>query len=314
MTSWLGQGTGSLFQSIQNAIPDDVTKMIKEISLNADDMVAEREQFTREEVEKKAKQEWSKDIILPWESNDEERCILCDECKDAILKLSESDFAFLAPYKDPIDDDQSDTAAASAEGGNNEKQMILQESSQPAMALLPLDFDLESYVGLVERLLQIDANLKERHAELIGDDEVSDLTFWKNYFHHCSLARMEIGLDVDELWGTKPELKGAASSKSISESTDAQSISGSAANENESSSVVSEEITFTTQLPTVADQTDATAAIAGSSPAPVSHGSSSQSESGNGYNTSGGSSEYDKVSDSDLDDLAAEIAKELEDE
>jgi len=327
MASWLGTGTGSLFQSIQDAIPDNVTKVIKELSLNADDMVAEREQLTREEAEKKAKQEWSKGIILPWETNDEERCILCDECKDAILKLSEDDSAFLAPFKDinegrsgvtvAADEEESSTAAeaeAEAEDDHNEKQSPL-ESSQPVTALLPANFDLESYVGLIERLLVIDVNLKKRHADLIGEDAVSDLTFWKNYFHHCSLARMEIGLDVDELWRSKPALNAADSGKLLT-SADAQSISGSVANDNDASSVVSEEITFATQSPggVVVDQSNNAAAVVGSSPAPNSYGSAAQGETGPASNASGGSSEYDKVSDSDLDDLAAEIAKELEDE
>ena len=182
MSSWFqgAKGAGAdLLSNINLSLPDNLVKTIQDISLNSDEMKAEREQLKIEEEVKKAKKEIAfSDNLLPWETRSEEHCILCQECKEMILKFSLSEDTFMGPY---LADEANQATPSSG-------------------ILLPEDFDVEIYLGVIQRVLEIDHNLKDMHSHIIGEDLTSDVAFWKNYFHHCALARIEIGLDNDEIW------------------------------------------------------------------------------------------------------------------
>ena len=293
MTSWFGAAAGSgasLFQNLKDAvpIPENIAKTIKELSLNSDEMVAEREQLKREEEEKVAKKKWSlENFMLPWETKDEERCILCEECKEMIMKLSMKQDVFLGPYKEGED------------------------GKEPAAILLPVYFDLEYYVGVIKKLLELDQNLDSMHAYLIGEDLISDSDFWKNYFHHCALARIEIGLDTDEFWSQyMPKLihNTPAVTSIVNESGSTNNDEGDIMKPDGGESVKSVEITFSSHSTTTEEPV--AVSIDDSEPFLTNSQSPNREEANISFNDN--SSEFNNVSTNELDDLAAEIAKELE--
>jgi len=73
---------------------------------------------------------------------------------------------------------------------------------QPLPTLLA-DFDLDTHVGLIQRLLKVDPKLVEMHSRLSSGGQ-RELIFWKNYFFHCAYTRYEAGLSIDEIWSNEP--------------------------------------------------------------------------------------------------------------
>ena len=295
MTSWFGAASNSgasLFKNLKDTVPipnglaEKAKKAIKELSLNSDEMVAEREKFKKEEEFKKSKKQWSLEhCLLPWETNDEERCILCDECKEMVMKLSLSEEVFLGPYKE------------------NEDGKV------PAAILLPADFDLDYYIGVIQKLIRLDQNLSDIHADLIGEDLVNDSDFWKNYFHHCALARIEIGLDTDEFWN-QCALKNTPSTSTevkVGKIVSTNVVHNNTIKVDGSESVKSEEVTFSSQT-----VPETSAKTISDDPEISNDDVSSPSETKVGGSSSDNSSDFTNVSADELDDLAAEIAKELE--
>eukprot|EP00529_Nitzschia_sp_RCC80_P020387 CAMPEP_0113458298 /NCGR_PEP_ID=MMETSP0014_2-20120614/9852_1 /TAXON_ID=2857 /ORGANISM="Nitzschia sp." /LENGTH=403 /DNA_ID=CAMNT_0000349821 /DNA_START=148 /DNA_END=1359 /DNA_ORIENTATION=- /assembly_acc=CAM_ASM_000159 len=72
------------------------------------------------------------------------------------------------------------------------------EKLQPLPPLLE-DFDLDSHVGLIQRLLKEDPELVQKQAALSGGGD-RERVFWQNYFFHCAFTRYEAGLSIDEIW------------------------------------------------------------------------------------------------------------------
>ena len=190
-----------LSEKVQKAIPLD-KELLAKLTLNTDEMKAERQQFGEEAKRK----EQVKDMLagmLPWETRDKERDILVEECKEAILALSHKDETFYGPYEMPelkvkLDDDGDDEAKKKAkkigengeeeeeaeeevdeddddeEGGEDKKnQKPSQESLEKLAKLEPLppllrDFDLDSHVGLIQKLLKVDPELQRQQSTLSG--------------------------------------------------------------------------------------------------------------------------------------------------
>jgi len=70
------------------------------------------------------------------------------------------------------------------------------------MGKLPIlldEFDLDAHVGLIERLFRLDANLVKMHSNLSNAGKTEKI-FWKNYFFHCAYHRYDKGLGVEEIW------------------------------------------------------------------------------------------------------------------
>lgn len=170
----------SVSETVQNAIPLD-KELIAKLTLNTDEMKAERENFG-EEANRKAV---AKDMLagmLPWETKDSERDILVDECKEAILALSSKKETFFGPYQMPAlevnveDEDKEKEEDEDDEDEEEKMQKLLpsEESLEKLAKLEPLppllqEFDLDSHVGLIERMLKEDARLVEMQSELSGE-------------------------------------------------------------------------------------------------------------------------------------------------
>jgi len=224
--------------------------LLKKLTLNTDELKAERAQMDAEE-NRKADVKGKLVKLLPWETIDEEREILCEDCKEKILSMSQEKTTFTGPFvlvgqsntevaardtnevndggkeetnsgeqvaadeMEGSDKDEEAADGANDSGGETSTQPDLSDPAVEAAKmeakkakldpLPPLlqDFDLDAHVGLIERLFKEDPNLVAQHADLGGAGE-REKSFWRNYFFHCALARYEAGLSVDEIWGDQP--------------------------------------------------------------------------------------------------------------
>jgi len=167
-------------------------------------MTAEREQFEIEARRKEALAD-SLSALLLWETNDEERVILVEECKEAILSLSTRKETFLGTSED----ESSATNDSSNITTDHASELLRKELSSRITALgksngnmppLLENFDLDAHIGLVRRMFDVDPNLVEMHGNLSGT-AVDEVVFWKNYFLNCALTRSDIGLSIHEIWG-----------------------------------------------------------------------------------------------------------------
>lgn len=142
-----------------------------------------------------------------------------------------------------------------------------------------------------------------------GDRE---LTFWRNYFFHCAFTRYEAGLSVDEIWSDQPIAAANDESSQVTERSAATSV---------------EETTITFEPKTAGDNETVTVPaeqveqeVEAESRAPL-FGSPIPLEEENpegGDNLRDGSSDYEMVGETmedggEMDELEAEIARELED-
>ena len=103
MTSWFSGlndlSLNDLKNKVQAAIPIDA-ETIQKLTLTTPELTAEREKIDQEEKRK----EQVRDMLAhmyPWETRDEEREILVEECKEAVMALSSDDETFFGPYKMP---------------------------------------------------------------------------------------------------------------------------------------------------------------------------------------------------------------------
>jgi len=189
--SWFTSGLqalNDLSEKVQQVIPIDQDLLAK-LTLNTDEMKAERQQFG-EEANRKVAVKNMLAGMLPWETRDPERDILVEECKEAIMALSQDRATFHGPYEMPIlrvnlevekddegndddegdDDDKEDDDDSEAAAKRN---LPSEESLEKLAKLEPLppllrDFDLDSHVGLIERLLSVDPVLAEQQSTLSG--------------------------------------------------------------------------------------------------------------------------------------------------
>lgn len=209
-----------MLHDLKNNVESSVKKtidpdLIKKLMLQSDELVSERERIDNEERRKEAVRD-SLAEILPWETRDTEMEILVDECKEVILGLSSNEETFTGPFvlagglpsgegEEEVDDDDEDAKVAkdmSAAEISAEKLSKL----QPLPKLLS-EFDLDTHVGLIQRVFREDENLVEIHSRLSSGGE-RERIFWKNYFFHCAYARYEAGLSIDEIWCPDHQEKG----------------------------------------------------------------------------------------------------------
>eukprot|EP00581_Thalassiosira_minuscula_P010056 CAMPEP_0183710072 /NCGR_PEP_ID=MMETSP0737-20130205/5936_1 /TAXON_ID=385413 /ORGANISM="Thalassiosira miniscula, Strain CCMP1093" /LENGTH=391 /DNA_ID=CAMNT_0025938295 /DNA_START=63 /DNA_END=1238 /DNA_ORIENTATION=- len=223
-----GQLTG-LKDKVQSKVNNIDPDLIKKLTLQSDDMVAERKQMEEEDTRKENVRD-SLAEILPWETRDAEMEILVDECKEVILGLSSQDDTFTGPFVLPgglptAGEEVTAGAGGDEEGGAGDddddeddedrraaKDLAAAEVSaeklsklQPLPTLLA-DFDLDTHVGLIQRLFEVDPKLVEMHSRLSSGGQ-RELMFWKNYFFHCAYTRYEAGLSIDEIWSNEPNKK-----------------------------------------------------------------------------------------------------------
>jgi hypothetical protein len=182
--SWFTQGLDKLTEikgKIQEAIPLN-KEMLDKLTLNTDEMKAERLHFGEEATRKSQ----VKDMLagmLPWETRDSERDILVEECKEAIMALSSRDETFFGPYEMPLLNVNTDDKRKSEEEEEEEEEAETttttkdmkptQESLEKLAKLEPLppllhDFDLDAHVGLIQKLLTEDPVLVKKQSTLSG--------------------------------------------------------------------------------------------------------------------------------------------------
>lgn len=231
--SWFTSGLDTLSQlseKVQKAIPVD-KEFLAKLTLNTDEMKAERQQFG-EDAKRKAEVKDMLAGMFPWETRDSERDILVEECKEAILALSGNEETFYGPFdmpqlkvnlKDEKTKEKGDEDAEEDGGGEEEGEEEVEakkehkpsaESLEKLAKLEPLppllrDFDLDSHVGLIQNLLKEDPVLEQRQSTLSGGG-LREKVFWNNYFFHCAYTRYEAGLSIDEIWSFQPEATEAA--------------------------------------------------------------------------------------------------------
>lgn len=147
--------------------------------------------------------------------------ILVDECREVILSLSGKEETFTGPFvltggltkgeKDDDDEEEDEDLKAARDVHEAEKSAEKLAKLQPLPALLA-DFDLDTHVGLIQRLFEADPKLVEVHSKLSHGGQ-RELAFWKNYFFHCAYARYEAGLSIDEIWSNESKTKEVSAKK-----------------------------------------------------------------------------------------------------
>jgi hypothetical protein len=167
----------SLADKVQISLPTSGSDIFNALTLNTAEMTAEREAFAVEARRKEVVTDYLS-AMLPWETNDEERVILVEECKEAILALSTQKETFLGgtTTEDCADSSSGNNVTTERVSELLRKEYSSRKSSSTAIgaanitSLPPLleNFDLEAHVGLVRRMFNVDPNLVEMHANLSG--------------------------------------------------------------------------------------------------------------------------------------------------
>jgi hypothetical protein len=337
----------SVTESVSEAIPTEHKEFLAKITLNTDEMISERQNF-REEAFRKAQAKDSLNKILPWETLDAEREILVEECKEVILELSSQEETFFGPYEMPLlkvvlqtsDDedeiedgdeeteqheedteandesaeeapteDSTGVARASQHMAPSEESLEMLKKLEPLPPLLE-GFDLDAHVGLIQRVMKEDPKLVAMQANFSGGG-LREQTFWRNYFFHCAFTRYEAGLSIDEIWSYGEELPTTANhdettvadsvvSSAIAEFNEEEAVNGNENDVEESAAAATTPADETVDL----DDTEGTA----DSPTDLSE----LSPRGGFELIEDADIDIDIEADPELDELEAEIARELE--
>jgi len=212
LTESLTQVSTSLNQvktQVQSTLQID-DDLVEALTLRTASLTAERDAIDAEESRKETVKNYLAEM-LPWETRDEEREILVEECKEVMLKLSCAEDTFEGPFaSSPNNEVNEEEAEGEMEGKLTEVRSSTTTPPhldklaklEPLPPLLE-EFDLDTHVGLIQRLLGVDENLSRVHSQLSNAGEKEKI-FWKNYFFHCAYVRYENGLSVDEIWASKP--------------------------------------------------------------------------------------------------------------
>lgn len=248
MASWfsgvaLGEKFNGLKEKVQAKVKID-PELIKKLTLQSDEMVSERQRMGEEDQRKEAVRD-SLAEILPWETRDAEMEILVDECKEVILGLSSKDETFTGPFILAGgflsgDGEEEDANVEDEEEDSGDKKMAkdlaaAEISADKLSKLQPLptllaEFDLDTHVGLIQRLLKVDPNLVEMQSRLSSGGQ-RELMFWKNYFFHCAYTRYEAGLSIDEIWSNEARHSGPAVAATAKKSEELDVVNNDASDE-----------------------------------------------------------------------------------
>lgn len=247
MTSWFSniiptealEKVRQLSSQVQEKLPLD-DEFIKKLTLRSDDLQQEHDLIDAQETRKELVRDYLANI-LPWETKDEARVILVDECRESIEKMSAEGETFTGPFELPdtverMFSENSGMIEATEETRTDASKKLEKMGKLPEL----LDeFDIYAHVGLIERLFKLDKNLARSHS-LLESAGKSELIFWKNYFFHCAYIRYTVGLSVEEIWSVTTEPITSDKDKSLSESShngddDNQSVELTFAAENDDS-------------------------------------------------------------------------------
>lgn len=293
----------------------DYNQIFSALTLTTPELTSERQKIDEEEKRKEHLHKKLLSNLLPWQTNEEETKILEEECKDAILTLSKKDTTFVSS---------------------------ITPEEQENMPPLLIDFDLDLHYSMIQRLLAVDSNLVEMQAQLSGAGSQEN-KFWKNYFQRCALIRKQVGMSVTEIWRDIDQATSADSvstaksgeqeivfSRSSSHSSETAAADNTTSSNNNTTQQPSEEkqnpAFFNVGIPTnVTTNLAAASKLVGGlfSATPAEGDGQAQKDNREGDElTDSFEIIKDKISinygdknrsgEDDLDDLEAEIAKELE--
>lgn len=192
--------TEQVTSQVQNAvahieIPKIDSEMLEKLTLTTPELTATRKRIDEEERRKEAVRDMLAGM-LPWETRDDERDILVEECKEAILNLSSEKETFYGPYEMPPKTvklehkkkkaREQDDEDAKESDDDEEEEVLVQDHKPSAESLVKLEkleplppllqnFDLDSHVGLIQKLLKVDPTLVSMQSKLSGT-YVCDIT------------------------------------------------------------------------------------------------------------------------------------------
>lgn len=225
-----GEALGKLNEisnKVQSSLPLD-DDLVNKLTLRSADLKAEHDLIDSQETRKEMVRDYLSSL-LPWETRDETRDILVEDCELAIREMAKYEDTFTGPFDLPegltmfppknqeVGDIESDLAQivlkdvandGNGDGSGNAEDVDENEKKKKAkqklekMGTLPSlldEFDLDAHVGLIERLFHTDQNLVEMHSRLTSAGK-TEKVFWKNYFFHCAYHRYDKGLSVEEIW------------------------------------------------------------------------------------------------------------------
>jgi hypothetical protein len=156
---------------------------------------------------------------------------------------------------------------------------------------------------------------------------VDEEVFWKNYFFNCALTRLEIGLSIDEIWGGKLNFPTTYNRREQSKATEKSDLFSFLTKRASLNAGKEEEITFDEDSPSIPEAASCSSKSINSGPSPSLPpllGANNKAPSiGKDIDSSiskpivlpkdfeivPNPPSYDEL---DLDDLDAEIARELE--
>lgn len=234
MSSWFNNIASQITEALPSVpdtlIPVTQNEIIDALTFQTPEMAAERKRIDLEERRKEAVKN-ALSSILPWETNNEEHEILVEECREAILALSsragankdEKEESSKEKIDETPDKETTETMSIFQQPfgcGDLEGELRAMEALEDYPRLLRV-FDLDAHVGLIQRLFEVDRNLVEMHSQLSGAGEV-EYNFWKNYFYHCAVIRQKIGLSNSEIWdqAVTPKVASATSNKTSPDQPD----------------------------------------------------------------------------------------------
>jgi hypothetical protein len=151
----------SWFSNIVNQANDFAdglaNSLVAQVNEAQDEILLEQTKLKNEEELKN--NSLNKEVLLPWETNDETKDILSQSLMEDILQLSlnEQNFLIKPPYLNDI------------------------------------PFIFSHFIPVIMRLLQLDANLAKVHAKLSSkmDEEI----FWQHYHFRIMFLRTKIGIE-----------------------------------------------------------------------------------------------------------------------
>jgi hypothetical protein len=174
-------------------IPHMDKNMFEKLTLTTPELTEQRQRIDAEERRKEAVRDMLAGM-MPWETRDTERDILVEECKEAVLKLSTDKETFFGPYpmpnavklgnkkkkegeeeeddEDNVESEDPDDEETTAKDHKPSKESLeMLEKLEPLPPLLQ-DFDLDSHVGLIQKLLKLDPRLVGMQSKLSGKCEL----------------------------------------------------------------------------------------------------------------------------------------------
>ena len=146
----------SWFTKISSFV-DEITEGVLSTASKAQEEILAEQMRLKEEEDRK-QNIMRKEVILPWETEDEAKAILSQALMEEILALSlcESNF-----------------------------------SVNPPLPKIPFYF--QDFIPVAKRLLSIDSNLSRMYAKL--SPKLKEDDFWYNYYYRITFLRVKIGIE-----------------------------------------------------------------------------------------------------------------------